>query len=679
MVTSAEREAQLSLLTAAEHERIAASERSRGLAYLQAVRSEAQTLHALAPLESEGWRLLPDRHWPGTRRANIDLVAVGPGGLVVVDSKDLSGSIQVRGGSLWQGQAERDDELEGVRAQRDAVLEALGEAAPTAAASLAVLCFTGCSPSPCQLRGVHPIPVTDLLRLLRAQPRRLDPGEVAVLAAELERELPPALAPVTVPLPRRTVVPLPVVLPLAAELFDADALSLAELEAAATQPVEEWMTWLAPDQRALSRRSTNGPSRIRGSAGTGKTVVGLHRLAALAERSTGPLLWVTYVKTLPGVLATLYRRLSPGTAPRVEFTGLHALAVRLLWERGQQVALTRDETAFNIAWLHTRDGLEDLRGRDYWRDEVSAVIKARGLTVVEDYLSLQRTGRVTPLPESRRRSVWRLYEAYTAELRRRGEHDYEDLLTLALLAVRQAPPLTSWSAVVVDEAQDLTRTGLELLHALAGDRPDGLTLIGDSAQSVYAGGCTLREAGISVSGRSAVLRVNYRNTSEVLTAAFEILADASGDDLEELAESVEVTARRSGPPPVRVTTADRASHDAALLAALRRTVRAGARLGSLAVLCRTKATASSYERLLRQERWPVVPLTEYDGTQREAVKVGTVKRAKGLEFGHVYRPLVHEWRLAAAEDPERQRLDRRELFVALTRARDTLWLGAVSG
>ena len=74
-------------------------------------------------------------------------------------------------------------------------------------------------------------------------------------------------------------------------------------------------------------------------------------------------------------------------------------------------------------------------------------------------------------------------------------------------------------------------------------------------------------------------------------------------------------------------------------------------------------------------------MLDYDGRPVEAIKVGTIKRAKGLEFKQVLvvrtAPRLFE-PVPASEDStetERRELDRRELYVAMTRARDGLWVG----
>src|SRR5665648_343356 len=229
------------------------------------------------------------------------------------------------------------------------------------------------------------------------------------------------------------------------------------------------MSFLHPSQAKLVRRSFNGPSRIRGPAGTGKTVVGLHRAAYLARTRPGRVLVATFVKTLPDVLRHMLTRMAPDVVDRVEFTGVHRFALRLLQDRGVTMHLdhARADAAFDRAWekvgLTSRLGASSRKG-DYWRDEIAYVIKGRGITQFEQYADLARTGRGYPLTTDQRRAVWDLYTAYDAELRAAGVDDFADVVLRAEAELRRQPLDQPYTAVIVDEAQDLTCAMARLLY-----------------------------------------------------------------------------------------------------------------------------------------------------------------------------------------------------------------------
>ncbi|WP_242091015.1 UvrD-helicase domain-containing protein [Curtobacterium sp. DN_7.5] len=445
---------------------------------------------------------------------------------------------------------------------------------------------------------------------------------------------------------------------------------------------------LDPAQAKLLRRSFNGPARIRGAAGTGKTVVGLHRAAYLARSTGGRVLFTTYIGTLPKVLESLLERLAPDMVGRVDFMGVHAFATRLLKERGIAFRVPGREArlAFDDAWnaIRASSPLRSSRfSRSYWEDEIKHVIKGRGLTRFEQYADLARVGRKHALPMETRQAVWDLYEAYSRGLRERRAHDWEDIVLLARDAVA-AVPLERYDAVIVDEAQDLSCAMVSLMHHLVGDRADGLTLIGDGQQTIYPGGYTLGEVGISLSGRGVVLDVNHRNTAEILDFAKEMVADDQFVDIEGVDGVGDAVSSisRSGPAPAFHRFSGRAEHDRSMVERLSEVLRLiGTGHGDVGILTATTWQADDVRSVLRAAGIPVIMLDEYSGRTSDAVRVGTVKRAKGLEFkqvllAHVDRRLLDPVTGEPSEtDRERRERGRRELYVGMIRSRDGLWVG----
>jgi len=249
--------------------------------------------------------------------------------------------------------------------------------------------------------------------------------------------------------------------------------------------------------------------------------------------------------------------------------------------------------------------------------------------------------------------------------------------------VRRYPSLFRYSGVVVDEVQDLNLISLQFLDALSGDGPNRLLLLGDSRQSVYPGGFTLSEAGINVAGRAHVLRENYRNTAQILAAATALVAEDAVLDLEGAIEDrLEGTSSRVGGKPTVATGPDEQALASMAVDSMIAARASGGRWGNMAALTRTTREARQMLALLRHRGIPAVSLTDYTGATTEAVKVGTIKRAKGLEFSHVYLPAIHRDlpRHSGEADSsydERSSLYRREIYVAMTRARDHLWAGYI--
>jgi len=263
-------------------------------------------------------------------------------------------------------------------------------------------------------------------------------------------------------------------------------------------------------------------------------------------------------------------------------------------------------------------------------------------------------------------------------LAERGLHDHNDVIDLALAELRRQPLETRYAAVVVDEVQDITLNGLRLIKELAGTGPNQLLLVGDGQQQVYPGGWRLSDAGIPVLGRGEVLRVNYRNRTEVL--AFAQRFDAV-DEVDDLDGESGIALKNAEAGNTGGTAVSWRGTEAELAAELTRRI-AGltAPLGQTALILFQRQDLVRCRRILREAGVPVLSLDDYSGAPDDHLKVGTVHRAKGLDFQAV---LVVEFpgkpgeSGAAAE--EATRLRDRQRLVAATRARDFLWWGIVDG
>ncbi|QWZ09239.1 AAA family ATPase [Nocardioides panacis] len=525
----------------------------------------------LNALESLGWTVLSDRRWAGSKRANVDFLLVGPGGVVVVDVKAWR-ALEVRHDSLFCDDECRDDEASKLVSLTDRVQDSVSLLGLTRQALWPVLVFAGRRLHE-RAQQVELVGEANIAAWVTRLGRRLGAEQVAEIGSVLDQDFPPyeqATQPQVRVSKLRLVMPKPPRQPDA--LFDVAELTDSLLQVALDGPIETWMTYLHPDQLRLVSTSWSGPARVRGPAGTGKTVVGLHRATYLAERNPKKVLFVTFVKTLPKVLSGLCERMSPAASANIEFTGLHKLAIDLIDRAGGTVRIdsSKINTAFASAWATVGRGsvLTRLDERwSYWKEEIDYVIKGRGFTDFDEYANLSRLGRRTPMRAEHREAMWALYAEYERRLDLAGVHDFTDALIMARDFVRDGAVEPGYGAVVVDEVQDLNLVGLELLYAISGDGPDRLLIIGDGQQSVYPGGFTLSEAGISVTGRAAVLRANYRNTAEILAVAERVVALDSYDDLEGTpsAGHRDIEVRRHGGVALTVRARDQRSLEAALV------------------------------------------------------------------------------------------------------------------
>jgi hypothetical protein len=657
--------------------------------YAAAAIAERKLAQRLSPLTAHGYHLLADRQWPGSKNAQLDLIVVGPSGLWIVDSKHWT-DFEIAAGHLFRGQADVTDDVMRLADVANAAEEAFVELGLAPGEIRVVLAMEGRKGKLGDIGPIEVVGADDIQTHMARRGKRLTTNQVELVLGIAMQYFPSYAG--AQQERAAAVVPEPVLDELPETLLDEGALlSEAEVREALTEaelaaPIEDWMTFLHPEQAALVRRTFNGPARIRGAAGTGKTVVGLHRAAYLARvHPQGKILVTTFVRTLPAVLSSLLERMAPDVANRVEFVNVHALATRIARARG--VALNpsarRANELLKAAWAGlapdhlTRLSQRAGGGLEYWKEEVEAVIKGRGLSTFDEYADCKRPGRLVRLNIEDRRAVWALFQAYDTALRAENVHDFHDVVLLAEKAV-ETSPAQLYDAVIIDEAQDLSLAMIRLLHAVVGDAADSFTLIGDGQQNIYPGGYVLSEAGISLAGRGVVLERNYRNTIEVQEYAAQLIAESTYIDIDdecapETASEISQGPIRHGARPVVSRFRSKAEHDAGLLAALR-DLTVGSSIGDAAILCNTTWEADAATRLLVGAGIPSISLLEYKGTPVDAVKVGTIKRAKGLEFKVVMLP----WTLTSTRglDEERVARDVRERYVAATRARDALWVGS---
>jgi mRNA-degrading endonuclease RelE of RelBE toxin-antitoxin system len=474
------------------------------------------------------------------------------------------------------------------------------------------------------------------------------------------------------------------------DLSSSSLMSVADMAAFAAlldRPIEDWMVYLHPEQAWPVRLSIDGPVRVKGAAGTGKTVVALHRARRLAEHGAKRVLLTTFLSTLPDVWRGLFATFAPEVASKIDMRSVDKVVRQLYLESGGEFGPAGNDErlgALNRVIQAARRKTGGLAAGQL-DDEIEIIIEGRALGSLDEYLALERSGRGSSLLGPAREEVWEIYERYRARLGRAGLIDFAAMRREALAALREGRVSLEYDAVIVDEAQDLTETSVRLLAELAGGFPrPNITVVGDGQQSIYAGGFSLRSVGIDVRGRSKPLTTNWRNTYAIWLAAQAFIAGESFDDLED--DELETRLDEDTPYPLRdgveprLFVLDDSYDEAAFVAALvADDVQRGVDPADCAVLHPTNKGVDAILRALRADGVPTQKLTDYKGVRSSGAKVGTFHRAKGIEFKRVYIaglgkerwPILWKETDRESRDAERKR-QVRAAFVAMTRARDDL-------
>ena len=476
-----------------------------------------------------------------------------------------------------------------------------------------------------------------------------------------------------------------------------------------------WRTFLHPEQRKYASGSWNGPFRLSGGAGTGKTVVAIHRAKHLSDADPkARVILTTYNATLArGMEADLTaldpdvnRANKPG-AEGVYVAGIDALAKAILDSAGDKIGAaagalfgktdlefgqvrTRTDTVWRDALQTTESGLEPkLANPTFLENEYVAVVLANRITSLEEYAKVARPGRGVRLSRPQRIAVWKVVEAFRRHSQMDGTVSFPEVLALAAETLRQSGEVVA-DHVIVDEAQDLHATHWALLRALVAEQPNDLFIAEDSHQRIYGQPIVLGRLGIKIVGRSRRLTLNYRTTAQNLHFAMGILSGAEYTDLEQGEEdSSGYRSARSGPSPELVECTSQSEELDKAASLIKAWTAEEVEQSSIAVLTRSQDDRDRFVRGLGERGVDARALDKSIAAPGHP-QVLTMHRSKGMEFSRVILAGVDDRHVPSPATlrsvPEEERTEallreRSLLYVASSRARDELvvtWSGTRS-
>ena len=451
-------------------------------------------------------------------------------------------------------------------------------------------------------------------------------------------------------------------------------------------PLERWRVFLHPDQRKLVRRRFNGPARVLGGAGTGKTVVAMHRARHLSQdvfnAPTDRILFTTFTANLANNLQHLLSSMCGPEMERIEVVHLDSWAVRHM--RSQDIVFkianeTRKADCWQDAFAAVDPGKYD---EAFYRAEWEHVVQFNGITSRQEYFRTPRIGRTSGLPRAEKAKVWEVMEEYRRALRGHGLVEWPDAIRETRLYLENNPGTLPYRAIVVDEAQDLHPEHWKLLNTLAptGDvTHDNLFIVGDAHQRIYGRKLVLSRLGINIRGRASRLKINYRTTEAIRRWSTALLVGVEIDDLDDgLDTSDGYKSIRDGVEP-EVRAFDTLEHEQAFITDRIKTLCTTAEPQAICLVARTS-------RQLTQDYIPALEKAGIEHTlldkstdtdEGPGIRLATMHRVKGLEFAHMILagvdkgqvPLVSDDGLASEEAQIKERC---LLYVAATRARDSL-------
>lgn len=467
------------------------------------------------------------------------------------------------------------------------------------------------------------------------------------------------------------------------------------------QSIEAWRVFLHPMQRALAYdKRWNGPARLTGGPGTGKTVVAMHRAYALArrlaERSQNGrrILFTTYTRTLAeDVERNLELLGGKELLDKVDVLNVDRLATRLVnARRGKQVRIVQDSELHDLCEqvidkLHLDTPFD---GR-FLAEEWSSIVLAGNISSRDEYLKASRRGRGRRLDRLQRVDVWRALEELTRRLDENNQRTFRQLAAEAADFLRQEgrPP---YEHVVVDEAQDLHASHWRMIRALVPEGQDDIFLVGDAHQRIYDRPVVLSRLGIETRGRSRRLTLNYRTTGAILRWSLQMLTGQTFDDLDAGDDDLlGYRSERSGDAPTLAPYGSAADEMRGLARQIRSWLEGGVEPAAIAVAVREKDTAEEVLEALRDAGIDAQQRTRDGVPKGDVVHVSTMHSLKGLEYRCLAvvnasdRTVPLAFALPDRKDPvaydQAMKQERCLLYVACTRAREELsvsWRGTPS-
>ena len=459
-----------------------------------------------------------------------------------------------------------------------------------------------------------------------------------------------------------------------------------ELKRIMAEPLEKWRIFLHPTQRRIVNRDYSGPARVLGGAGTGKTVVAMHRAKRLAgELEQGKkVLFTTFTRNLADDIKENLRKIASVDQMRqIEVVNLDSLVSSFLREQGYEYKVCFSDELDKV-WddaIATAGGTLDYT-KNFYIDEWVKVVQSQEAYSKEKYIKASRIGRGLRLDRIKRTKVWGVFEEYMRICDERKLRDSEYAMYECRIILEKQYTSGRYENIIVDEGQDLSPSAYRLIRSLAGEpHKNDIFIVGDAHQRIYRNKAVLSKCGINVRGRARKLRINYRTTEEIRKYAFGLLKGVSFDDLDEAyddGDNCQSLTHGEVPQIKRFNTPEEELEF--LINEIKFLEAAGVPQKDICIVARTHKMIDAYKDGLRANGIVSFEITtnKVDDRSRNEVRIATMHRVKGLEFNYIFaagvnnKALPNGVRSDFSDDVSLEEFETEEkclLYVALTRAR----------
>lgn len=464
-----------------------------------------------------------------------------------------------------------------------------------------------------------------------------------------------------------------------------------ELRRIMAEPLEKWRVFLHPTQREIVNKTYSGPARVLGGAGTGKTVVAMHRAKCLAGQVRGKekILFTTYTANLADDIKNNLRKICTVEEQKhIEVINLDAWVAHFLREQGYSYQIVYNNKLIEM-WEEAIiiSGEDTEFSASFFMEEWSMVVNAKEAYSKKQYMKASRIGRGTPLTRKKRIQVWQIFEEYLNIMKERQQRDVDYAMYECRKILENSIEKEYYPSVIIDEAQDLNMNAFRLIRELAGpEHSNDIFIVGDAHQRIYKKRVSMSKCGINIRGRSSYLKINYRTTEEIRKYAFSLLKGISFDDLDEgYDDGINCQSLTHGCLPNVKHFSSAGEEIDYLITKVKELVDSEVQPKDICIVARTHRLLDDYIRHFIDAGFRTFEIkrSKTDDRSYNGIRIATMHRVKGLEFQYVFVVAVNKRvvplslainNLDPVVESEAIIAEKCLLYVSLTRAQKSAYL-----
>jgi superfamily I DNA and RNA helicase/mRNA-degrading endonuclease RelE of RelBE toxin-antitoxin system len=454
-------------------------------------------------------------------------------------------------------------------------------------------------------------------------------------------------------------------------------------------PLEKWRVFLHPTQRKLVEKEYNGAVRVLGGAGTGKTIVAMHRAKYLASQinpfENKKILFTTYTKNLAiDIYENLKKICDEETLSKIEVKNLDQWVYEFLVKNGYKNEIIYSNKTDKL-WEQVliSKPLELDLPDSFFKEEWERVVQANAVSTLNDYIKVSRIGRGTRLSRAQRKQIWEMFEEYKLLLSTKNYKEPSDAMRDVRILLKNKKQEGLYSHIIIDEAQDFNSEAFKLIRNMVKESKNDIFIVGDAHQRIYGHKITLSQCGINIRGRGKKLKLNYRTTDEIRKWSIALLNGEKIDDMDNGIDSnSDYKSLYHGPKPL-VKNFENYDDEVEFINNYIKELKKEDENSKICIVARTQKIIDRYNSYFTNKNIATVQISRNtkDNISNNGVRLATMHRVKGLDFDHVIIASMNDgiMPLEFLDKSDEQQIEKEKLlkekslvFVAATRAKKSL-------